>query len=77
MADPKIAERYKYKTLPQAAKVLGMHQAKLRRRIKDRLFPEPTFINKYGLHFFDDDWIARVKIILKNSFEGNNKQEIF
>jgi len=72
MAGPRIAELYKYMTLPQAAKRLGLHQAKLRRRLKDGLLPPPTYINEYGLKFFDEGWLKQAKIILDNSFEGGN-----
>lgn len=70
MAGPKIAERYKYMTLPQAAKRLGLHPAKLRRRLKAGVFPAPTFVNEYGLKFFDEEWINEAQAILGNSFEG-------
>jgi len=75
MAGPRIAERYKYMTLPQAAKRLGIHPAKLRRRLKDGVFPTPTFVNKHGLNFFDEDWLREAKAILVNSFEGENSEE--
>jgi len=55
MAGPRIDELYKYMTLPQAAKRLGMHQAKLRRRLKAGIVPPLTFVNKYGLRFFNED----------------------
>lgn len=71
MAGPTINERYKYMTLPQAADRLGMHHAKLRRRLRDGIFPPPTFINRYGLKFFDEEWLSEAKGILGNSFEGN------
>jgi len=70
MAGPRISERYKYLTLPQAAKRLGIHQAKLRRRLKDGIFPPPTFVNGYGLNFFDEDWLTKAQAILTKSFEG-------
>jgi hypothetical protein len=70
MAGPKIAERYKYMTLPQAAKRLGLHPAKLRRRLKAGVFPAPTFVNKHGLNFFDEDWLREAQVILANSFEA-------
>jgi hypothetical protein len=70
MAGPRISERYKYLTVPQAAKRLGIHQAKLRRRLKDGIFPPPTFVNEYGLKFFDEDWVNRAQETLANSFEG-------
>jgi len=73
MAGPRIAERYKYMTIPQAAKRLGIHPAKLRRRLKDGVFPVPTFVNKHGLKFFDDDWLKDAKAILMNSFEGGKQ----
>jgi hypothetical protein len=63
MVGPRIAERYKYMTLPQAAKRLGLHPAKLRRRLKHDVFPPPTFINEYGLNFFDEDWLGCPLII--------------
>ena len=75
MAGPRIAERYKYMTLPQAAKRLGIHHAKLRRRIKAGVFPPPSFVNKYGLNFFDEDWLREAQAILMNSFEGENNEE--
>ncbi|GAH10808.1 unnamed protein product [marine sediment metagenome] len=75
MAGPRIAERYKYMTLPQAARRLGMHQAKLRRRLKAGVFPSPSFVNKHGLNFFDEDWIKESQAILVNSFEGKNSEE--
>ena len=73
MAGPKIAERYKYMTIPQAAKRLGIHPAKLRRRLKDGVFPVPTFVNKHGLNFLDEDWLKEAQAILVNSFEGRNQ----
>ena len=75
MAGPRIAERYKYMTLPQAAKRLGIHPAKLRRRLKDRIFPPPPYVNEYGLNFFDEDWLREAQAILVNSFEGNSNEE--
>jgi len=73
MAGPRISELYKYMTLPQAAQRLGIHPAKLRRRLRDGIFPAPTFVNEYGLKFFDEDWIRKAKIILANSFEAKLK----
>ena len=73
MAGPKIAERYKYMTLPQAAKRLGIHPAKLRRRLKDGVFPVPTFVNEHGLNFFDEDWLKEAQAILEKSFEGGER----
>jgi len=73
MAGPRIDELYKYMTLPQAAKRLGMHQAKLRRRLKAGLLPPPTFINEYGLKFFDEDWLKQTQAILVSSFEGGGQ----
>jgi len=70
MAGPRISELYKYLTLPQAAQRLGMHPAKLRRRLRDRIFPPPIFINEYGLKFFDEEWTRKAKAILTNSFEA-------
>jgi len=77
MAGPRIAERYKYLTIPQAAKRLGIHPAKLRRRLKDGVFPVPTFVNKHGLNFFDEDWLKEAQTILSNSFEGEAQPERF
>lgn len=62
-------------TLPQAARRLGIHQAKLRRRLKDSVFPPPTFVNEHGLNFFDEDWLEKTQTILVNSFEGENSKE--
>ena len=73
MAGPRISELYKYMTLPQAAQRLGIHPAKLRRRLRDGIFPAPTFVNEYGLKFFDEEWIRKAKIILANSFEAELK----
>ena len=73
MAGPRISELYKYMTLPQAAQRLGIHPAKLRRRLRDGIFPAPTFVNEYGLKFFDEQWIRKAKIILANSFEAKLK----
>ena len=75
MAGPRIAELYKYMTLPQAAKRLGIHPAKLRRRLKDGVFPAPTFVNEYGLNFFDEDWLKEAQVILANSFEGEEMRQ--
>jgi predicted DNA-binding transcriptional regulator AlpA len=72
MAGPRISELYKYMTLPQAAQRLGMHPAKLRRRLRDGIFPRPTFINEYGLKFFDEAWLSKAKTILTNSFEAKS-----
>lgn len=69
MAGPRISERYKYLTLPQAAKRLGIHPAKLRRRLKAGILPLPTFVNEYGLKFFDEEWMKEAQAILDNSFE--------
>ena len=73
MAGPRISELYKYMTLPQVAQRLGIHPAKLRRRLRDGIFPAPTFVNEYGLRFFDEEWIRKAKIILANSFEAKLK----
>ncbi len=75
MAGPRIAELYKYMTLPQAAKRLDIHPVKLRRRLKHGVFPPPTFINEYGLNFFDEDWLKEARTILANSFEGQERQQ--
>ena len=73
MAGPRISELYKYMTLPQAAKRLGLHHAKLRRRLKAGVLPPPTFVNEYRLKFFDEDWINMAQAILANSFEGGKQ----
>ena len=73
MAGPRISELYKYMTLPQAAQRLGMHPAKLRRRLRDGIFPPPTFVNEYGLKFFDEEWIRKAKVVLTNSFEAKSE----
>ena len=70
MAGPRISELYKYMTLPQAAQRLEIHPAKLRRRLKEGIFPIPTFVNKHGLRFFDKEWLRKVREILANSFEA-------
>ena len=75
MAGPRIAELYKYMTLPQAAKRLDIHPAKLRRRLKHGVFPPPTFINEYGLNFFDEDWLKEARTFLANSFEGQERRQ--
>ena len=62
-------------TLPQAAKRLDIHSAKLRRRLKHGVFPPPTFINEYGLNFFDEDWLKEAQVILANSFEGQKRRQ--
>lgn len=71
MAGPRISERYKYMTLPEAARRLGIHPAKLRRRLRDGIFPHPTYINEYGLKFFDEQWLAEARAILGRSFEAS------
>ena len=75
MAGPRIDELYKYMTLPQAAERLGMHHAKLRRRLKACLLPPPTFVNEYGLKFFDEDWLKQAEAILMNSFDRRSQHE--
>ena len=59
-------------TLPQAAKRLGLHQAKLRRRLKEGILPPPVHVNEYGLKFFDKKWLKQAKLIVDNSFEGGD-----
>ena len=75
MPGPKISERYKYMTVPQAAKRLGIHPAKLRRRVKDGIFPPPTYVNQYGLKFFDEAWLKKTKAIIDNSFENEVRRQ--
>jgi len=75
MAGPRIDELYNYMTLPQAVRRLGMHQAKLRRRLKASVLPPPTFVNEYGLKFFDEDWLREAQTTLVQSFEGEAKYE--
>ena len=70
MAGPRVSELYKYMTLPQAAQRLEIHPAKLRRRLKEGIFPIPTFINEHGLKFFDEEWLKNARVILTNSFEA-------
>jgi len=60
-------------TLPQVAERLGIHTAKLRRRLRDGVLPAPTFVNKYGLKFFDEDWLKHAQAVLANSFEGKRQ----
>ncbi len=62
-------------TLPQAAKRLGIHPAKLRRRVKAGIFPPPSFANEYGLNFFDEDWLKKTQSILQNSFENEDRHQ--
>jgi len=62
-------------TVSQAAKRLDIHPAKLRRRVKTGIFPPPTFVNEYGLNFFDVDWLKEAQVILANSFEGQERQQ--
>ena len=62
-------------TLPQAAKRLGLHPAKLRRRLKHGVLPAPTFVNGYGLNFFDEDWLKEARTILVNSSEGEEMRQ--
>jgi len=69
MAGPTIPERYKYMTLPQAAKRLGLHKATLRRRLKVGVFPTPSFVNKHGLNFFDEEWIRETQAIIASSYK--------
>jgi hypothetical protein len=76
MAGPRIVELYKYMTLPQAARRLHMHPAKLRRRLKAGVLPPPTFVNEYGLKFFDAHWIKEAHAILTNSFEGEREGKL-
>ncbi len=73
MAGPKISELYKYMTLPQAAQRLGMHPAKLRRRVRDGIFPPPVYINEHGIKFFNEEWVSKAKAILTSSFEAKSK----
>lgn len=75
MAGPRISERYKYLTVSQAAERLGVHPAKLRRRLKDGIFPPPTYINDYGLSFFDEAWLKKTQAILENSFENQQRRQ--
>jgi len=77
MPGPKISERYRYMTIPQAAKRLGIHPAKLRRRLKAGIFPGPTFTNEYGLKFFDEGWLKEVQTIIRNSFEEKDSKDLF
>jgi len=73
MPGPRISERYKYLTVPQAAKRLGIHPAKLRRRLKDGVFPPPAYVNEHGLKFFDETWLRKTQTILENSFENQKR----
>jgi hypothetical protein len=75
MAGPRISEQYKYMTVPQAAERLGIHPAKLRRRLKDDIFPTPTYINNYGLSFFDEAWLKKTQAIFENSFENQQGRQ--
>jgi hypothetical protein len=61
-------------TVPQAAKRLGIHPARLRRRLRDGIFPPPTYINEHGLKFFDDAWLRKTQAILENSFENKERR---
>ena len=76
MAVPRISERYKYMTLPQAANRLGIHPARLRRRLKGGIFPAPSYVNEYGLKFFDETWLREAQAILANSFEAKMKETL-
>ena len=73
MAGPTIYELYQYMTVSQAAERLGINPSKLRRRLRDGIFPPPTFINKHGVKFFDEEWLRATKAIFGKSFEGQTK----
>jgi hypothetical protein len=45
------------------------------KRLQDGVFPAPTFVNKHGLNFFNEDWLKKAQAILVNSFEGEAKNE--
>ena len=75
MAGPRISERYKYMTVPQAANHLGIHPAKLRRRLRDGIFPSPTYINEHGLKFFNEAWLRKAKAIIEDSFENQMRRQ--
>lgn len=69
MAGPRIDELYKYRTVTQVANRLGLHPARLRRRVKAGVLPPPTYVNEHGLNFFDENWIRQAQAILDSSFE--------
>jgi len=70
MLGPRISERYKYMTVPQAAKRLGIHPAKCCRCVRDSIVPPPTNINEHSLRFFDEAWLKKTEAVIENSFEN-------
>ena len=75
MPGPRISERYKYMTVPQAAKRLGIHPAKYCRCVRNSIVPPPTNINEHSLRFFDEAWLKNTKTIIENSSENQVRQQ--
>ena len=64
MTKPTVAESIKFLTTTEAARELDISRPMMRRRIDQKVFPQPVHINEFNLWFFDDAWLRRARLVL-------------
>ncbi len=64
MSNLRVELASKYLTPGQVGKALGLSREQLNLRIKRGVFPAPTLTSE-GVRYFDKDWLAEAKAVLK------------
>ena len=64
MARPTLSEGHKYRTTAQVQEALKLSREEFNRRLGQGILPAPTYVNGYGLRFFDENWLRIAKAIM-------------
>ena len=52
-------------TTSQVGKQFDMNQQQVIYWVEHGAFPPPTFIDKNGVRYFDQEWLRKAKVVLK------------
>lgn len=74
MPRPRISELHKYYTTGSAARELGLSLEELYRRLNQGVLPAPTYVNAYGLRFFDDNWLHIARAVIDQERQRAQQQ---
>lgn len=75
MPTPKLELAFKYLTAPQARERLGLSRFQFDLRIERGIFPKPTYTDKTGVRYFDENWVRIARDILGSSRDATEVKE--
>lgn len=64
MTRPNIAEVLTFMTTTDVARELGLNPPKLKKRLKAGTLPTPTYVNEFGIRFFDRTWLRAARLVM-------------